>query len=107
MLAGALAGILVGSWVAALLYVILLELVLGLVQCLRPLAWTARQPAHDQLAVGVHYVQVPLHKPQHVPRIRCVMTVCGQLAYELGLLSDLRLALRDMPIGSREVLVQG
>jgi hypothetical protein len=32
------------------------------------------------------------------------MTVCPQLAYYLGLLGNPRLGLRDMPIGSRQIL---
>ena len=54
--------------------------------------------------MGVHYIQVPLHKPQQAPCIGRVMTVCVQLAYYLALLGDPRLALRDVPIGSSQIL---
>jgi hypothetical protein len=55
------------------------------------------------LAVGVHYVEVPPHNPEQVVCQDHVMPVGAQLAYYLGLLSDPRLALRDVPIGNRQM----
>jgi hypothetical protein len=70
------------------------------------LIWSARQLAHDLLAVGIHRVQALLHYPQQVLRIGRVMTVCIQCAHYVRLLSDPRLALRDVAIGSRQILAQ-
>jgi hypothetical protein len=56
--------------------------------------------------MGFDCVQALLQNPEQLLGLGRIMTVCVQLTSHVSLMVDPRLGFRDVPIGSREVLVQ-